>query len=191
MAGRIRTIKPELLEDERTAGLSDSAWRVFVSLIVLADDYGNFRANADLLDGVIFWARRDLRNSSGAIRELFATGLLSLYSVRGQSYGHLRGWKGNQRVDKPGKPRCPSLQDADAVEVFGIPESLANDSGTTREPLANDSRLTSDLRPPTTTTDPEEDRDLRARARGTATPTAGRSVPVQGQRTRSPAVTPR
>ena len=44
MAGRIRTIKPELLEDEVASSLSDSAWRLFVSSWLLADDHGNFRA---------------------------------------------------------------------------------------------------------------------------------------------------
>jgi two-component system sensor histidine kinase BaeS len=37
MSGRIRTIKPELLDDERTATLSDAAFRLFIGLILLAD----------------------------------------------------------------------------------------------------------------------------------------------------------
>lgn len=42
---RIRTLKPEILEDARTAGLSDAAFRLFVAMIVLADDHGNLRAD--------------------------------------------------------------------------------------------------------------------------------------------------
>ena len=51
MSGRIRTIKPELLDDAVTAGLSDMAFRLFVSSIVLADDYGRLRARV-LQDGL-------------------------------------------------------------------------------------------------------------------------------------------
>ena len=49
MAGRIRSIKPELLDDEVAAGLSDAAWRLFVSSWILADDHGCFRAGARYL----------------------------------------------------------------------------------------------------------------------------------------------
>ena len=40
MSGRIRTIKPELLEDAITAGLSDSAFRVFVGMILFVLFWG-------------------------------------------------------------------------------------------------------------------------------------------------------
>jgi hypothetical protein len=57
MSGRIRTIKPELLEDDKTARLSHEEWRTFVSLLLIADDHGNCRANPKYLDGAIFHSR--------------------------------------------------------------------------------------------------------------------------------------
>lgn len=149
MSGRIRTLKPELLEDDRTASLSHEAWRMFVSMILLADDYGNLRANPKLLDGQVFWARESLAGLSRILRELVESGLVAEYSVRGQKYVTLTGWAKHQRVDKPGKPRVPGPEKADSEAVPDSSESFANDSGMARETLAPD------LRPPTPTNDPD------------------------------------
>lgn len=171
MAGRIRTIKPEILEDERTAHLSHAAWRLFVSLILVADDYGNFRANPDQLRGTVFWGRSV--DVDGGVDPLLAElarldpdggdGLVTLYAVRGQRYGHLNGWTKNQRVDKPGSPRVPSPKDAESVELFAnsreppepvacgsgsVPESRANGSGTIPVVLAPDLRSRSPINDP-------------------------------------------
>lgn len=147
MAGRIRTIKPELLEDDVTASLSHEAWRLFVSLLIIADDYGNFRANPKYLEGQAFWARESGASVSRIILELVESGLLTTYTVRGQQYGAIAGWSKHQRVDKPGRPRVPGPQDTDIVDDSAVPESVENDSGTVREPLAPD------LRPTTPTAD--------------------------------------
>ena len=149
MSGRIRTIKPELLEDERTAALSHESWRLFVSLLLVADDYGNFRAHPKQLEGAIFWSRESLAGVSRGLRELVESRLLEVYEVNGQQYGHLRGWAKHQRVDKAGKPRCPGPSDGTIVEQI-------EDSRESREDVANDSRdsraaFLPDLRPPTPT----------------------------------------
>lgn len=107
MSGRIRTIKPELLEDEKTAGLSHSTWRAFVSILLLADDYGNLRANPKLLDGAIFWARDAEHDIEKVIAELNEAGLVQLYAHNGQRYIHIRKWAKHQKVDRPGPARCP------------------------------------------------------------------------------------
>lgn len=151
MSGRIRTIKPELLEDEKTASLSDSEFRVFIGLLLLADDYGNFRANPTWVRSQIYWARDDV----GQIRETLATlsrlSLVSLYTVSGQQYGHISGWSKHQRVDKPGKPRVPSRPIKNTEEnndVGQIRETLARPSQQSHGTLAPDLRSpTYDLRP--------------------------------------------
>jgi hypothetical protein len=112
MAGRIRSIKPELLEDDKTANLSHEGWRCFVSLLLLADDYGNFRAHPALLEGAIFWGCPSSQGMAPLMRELAEAGLITTYTVRDQLYGHLNGWARHQRVDKPGKPRCPGPKEA-------------------------------------------------------------------------------
>jgi hypothetical protein len=116
MAGRIRTLKPEILEDDRTASLSDVAWRTFVSLIVMADDYGNFRAHPHFVLATAFWGHpdKDVREIAESLDTLEDVGLIERYSVRGQTYGHVRNWEKHQRVDNAGKARVPGKDDPEA-----------------------------------------------------------------------------
>ncbi len=147
MSGRIRTIKPELLEDAVTAGLSDSAFRVFIGMILLADDYGNVRAEPKYLEGQIYWSAIP-ETSVRLSRDSLET-LITIYTVRGQTYAHINGWSKHQRVQHPGKPRVPGIEDRDDGD---IPESLVRVSGEPHESLAPD------LRPPTSDHDPEQSR---------------------------------
>lgn len=155
MAGRIRSVKPELLEDDVTAGLSDAAWRVFVSMFMLADDYGNLRANPKMLDAAIFWGSSPGRDWDALRAELAP--LVLFWEEDGQRYAHIRGWEKHQKVDKPGKPRCPK------------PPTCSDDSRESRESLANGNSkpemaresLATDLRPTTRTNDRERTGDPR------------------------------
>ncbi len=139
MAGRIRTIKPEILENERTAGLQHDAWRLFVSMITLADDYGNLNGHPERLTGSVFWASGLSRGIRELLAELSGAELVRLYSVRGQSYVAIVGWKQHQKVDKPGNPRVPGPDQADS----STRETVANESRVSREPLAPDQYLRS------------------------------------------------
>ena len=102
---RIRTIKPELFEDEVTVALSDAAFRVFIGMIVLADDYGNLRAGFIYLTGHIY--RSTEAGMKKILSELAKSGLITLYSVNGQSYASIKNWSKHQRIDNAGKPRVP------------------------------------------------------------------------------------
>jgi len=113
MSGRPRTIKPELLEDAVTAGLSDTALRVFVGVLLLADDYGNFRCEAGYLLGHIYWKRAPQLPFGEAIEELRP--LVSFYHSKGQRYGSIRNWKKHQRIERPGLPKCPGPDDPESV----------------------------------------------------------------------------
>lgn len=105
MAGRIRSLKPELLDDEVGANLSDAAWRMWVSARALADDHGNLRANVRYLAAQVW---QDTSRDAGApLAELVDRGKVLLYTVDGQVYAHLNGWELEQRVDNAGKPRVP------------------------------------------------------------------------------------
>ena len=127
---RIRSIKPELLEDERTARLTHVEWRLFVSLLLLADDYGNLlRAAPERIHGAALWAhpREDLAK---ALEGLVVADLLVLYVVCGQRYAHIRGWDKHQKVDHPGKPLCPGVTEGsrETRETLAkVPETLAPD----------------------------------------------------------------
>ena len=154
MSGRIRTIKPELLEDAVTAGISDAAFRLYVGALLIADDYGNFRADPRKLRGDIFWAHDIvsveaveflLMENWLAGRSDSTPGLFYLYTVRGQRYGHIRNWEKHQKVDHPGKERVHKPDHEEAKEFRPTPY------------FSRDSRhnLAQDLRPPTS--DPDHD----------------------------------
>jgi hypothetical protein len=127
---RIRSIKPEILERKRTAALSHEAWRLFVSMITLADDYGNVNAEPRRLDGAVFWATPCI-GIDLVLAELEAAGLVKFYESRGCRFAHLNGWEEHQRVDKPGPKKCDLPED-------GQPITLIRESpGIARERLAN------------------------------------------------------
>lgn len=150
MAGRIRTIKPEINEDATTAQLSDRAWRLFVSTWLVADDYGNLRGEPTYLHGQIFWgAFGTMDDTRAALADLVDRGLLIPYSVRGQVYITIKGWTKHQRVDKPGKPRCPGADDPEAKPFHWLSSNSRESPGS----------LVPDLRPPTS--DPDHDPDQR------------------------------
>lgn len=189
MSGRIRSIKPEVLEDELAAGLSDAAWRLWVSSWVLADDHGNFRAGDRYLAANV-WQDTG-RDVAEARQELIDRGFISPYAVDGQRYAHINGWSKHQRVDNAGKPRVPPPEHDDGTWDQPLSPVLAQnranrgeptqDSAKREEPGESPPRACARARIPAagptitiSTTEPDHDRD-RARARE-ETPT-GSTVP--------------
>lgn len=139
---RIRSLKPEILTDEKSAGLSDTEWRLFVSCIVMSDDYGNLRASQSFLYSQCFWATQTSREDVARARETLARlSLLVLYEVGGQQYAHVAGWYKHQKVDHPGKPLCPR-ENSEGVQVYTPERIISRDSRETlaspRETLAPD-----------------------------------------------------
>ena len=154
MAGRIRSIKPEILEDTKTASLTHLEYRVFVGSWLLADDHGNLRGDPDYVRGQIVWASRESRESvAKALETLARVSLLHKYVVRGQVYYHVVGWEKHQRVDKPGKPRMPLPSESDQV--------FTEDSRDSREDFLGNTDCQQnpgpDLRPPTSEKDHDHD----------------------------------
>jgi hypothetical protein len=137
MSGRIRSLKPEWLEDELLALASLEARVLSVSLLLLADDYGNGRANAVLLVGRVFPGKLP-ETVEKALGELASIRYLTLYEVDGQRYFSIRNWLKHQRVDKPGKAKVPSPEDASArnslpnsspENIREAPENIPEDAG--------------------------------------------------------------
>jgi hypothetical protein len=137
---RIRSIKPEILEDDKTASLESREWRAFVSLICLADDRGHVRANPRWLEGQIFWGTREEVNIRAILARLSRENLITLYSHSGQPYLRVTNWDRHQKVDHPAKPRMPQVEDDDGSVDF------ATTLGTPlfRESLGKSSRLIQD-----------------------------------------------
>lgn len=174
MTGRIRTIKPEWLEDELLAGASNEARLLSVGLILMADDYGRGRANIATIAADVWrfamaqddgaHAAKVLAMASRAFRELLAIRFVIEYEVDRQRYFAIRNWNKHQKVDRPSKPRIPAPSEAETPTKSDHRETLASVPREVGETLATPSRLTctSDLRPvPATTTPTTVDESLR------------------------------
>jgi hypothetical protein len=160
---RIRTIKPEILTDEKSAALTDTAWRLFVSCIVMADDYGNFRASPAFLHSQVFWATTTYRDAcANALETLARLSLVSLYEVGGQQYGHIVGWAKHQRVDHPGKPLCPRENQGNTVTC----------EESSRESQEDGANIPESLKP-----DRDRDRDLEGKGKGPTPAASGKIRP--------------
>lgn len=156
---RIRTLKPEILEDEKTAALSDAAFRLFIAMIILADDHGNVRADGRWLTGQVWWTRGEPPRIAEFLREIRRADLVEFYEVRGGVYAHLRGWSKHQRIDNAGKPRVPLPNDSDAIAYLD-PQDVDNRGS--RNFAAKRGEIPLD---PDPDQDPERDQDLDAAAK--------------------------
>lgn len=164
MSGRIRTVKPEWLEDEKVGALSDGARVLSIGLMLLADDHGRGRAHPLYIAARVWGygeSHETLTKVSGALSELARTGFVRLYTSAGQRYFAITNWTKHQKVQHVGKPRVPGPDDEGSEpESFGNPpasggppETLTKPSGESHETLTPDLRPhTTDLIPPTTHT---------------------------------------
>jgi hypothetical protein len=127
MSGRIRSVKPEWLEDEVLALASSDARVLSIALLLVADDHGRGRANKLMLAGQVF-PGKPLETLAKALEELRRARYVQLYEVEGQSYFAIRNWAKHQRVDKPSAPRVPGPPKETSVEIE-IRVDLANVPG--------------------------------------------------------------
>lgn len=144
MTGRIRTLKPEWLDDELLAAASDEARVLSAGLILIADDYGNGRASMAGIAAAVWRFELERNDGAGApevfakasraFRELVAIGFMGEWLEGGQRYFAIRNWTRHQRVDKPGKPLVPKPP----ADLFKARKTA--DSRTSRESLATPSR---------------------------------------------------
>ncbi len=102
---RIRTIKPEWLDDEKLIMCSSDARVLSIALVLLADDHGNGRIVEQVLAVRVF--PRTPKVFAASLRELEAMRFVVIYVVECQTYYHIRTWDKHQRIDNAGKPRVP------------------------------------------------------------------------------------
>lgn len=114
MAGRIRSVKPELISTPEFATLSDAAARLYYGLLGVVDDCGRCPAAASFLAGQIFWGRqRPLAAIGRLVAELEHASIVQTYASGGATYLQIVGWsvKGSvayQRVDKHQGEKFPA-----------------------------------------------------------------------------------
>ena len=109
MRPRIRTLKPEVWEDESVGKLG--AWErlLFIGLITMADDEGRLRALPSAIAGHIF--PYDDHPPVKILRWLDAirdTGLICRYSHDGVEYVQIKGWSSHQKINRPTPSALPA-----------------------------------------------------------------------------------
>ena len=145
---RIRTVKPELPQDEVVGSVSRDARLCWILLFTVADDEGRFRAHPALLAGQLFpYDNLTVDQVESWLTELDAAGLVRRYRVKGQTYGTIPGWEKHQVIQHKGQSRIPSPDEADAVEITDeafriipetftkVPETFTPDLGPRTEDL--------------------------------------------------------
>lgn len=124
MSGRIRSLKPEWLDDQALYESSDAARVLSAALILLADDHGNGRAGEMWLSARVF-PGRPIKHLREAMKRLVAIRYCSLYESDGQAYFSIRNWAKHQKVDKPGKRKVPPSPENIREGLDNLPESEA------------------------------------------------------------------
>jgi hypothetical protein len=123
MSGRIRSLKPEWLDDEPLMACSDAARVLSAALLLLADDYGNGRASDLYLGSKVFPGKR-LEKIKSALKELTSIRYLQTYEVDNQRYFSIRNFRKHQKIDKVGKPRVPAPLEKKFDECSSKPRDI-------------------------------------------------------------------
>lgn len=129
---RIRSIKPELPQDERVGSVSREARLCWLMCFTLADDDGRFRAHPALIASQCFpYDGLSPSTVDGWLDELAAAKLLCRYTADGQEYAALGNWKKHQKIDHPLDSRLPSPEN-------GVPHESSRILARASEVVATD-----------------------------------------------------
>ena len=145
---RIRTIKPEMFQDEKLAPCDPTTRLVFVGLIAMADDTGRVLDNVRVIDAFIFPETRD--SSHEPLMRLSGMGrVVRGKTSSGQRVLQIVNWAAHQKIQHPNlRSALPEIVEVQEVTISHEP--LMRDSGAAHEPLTHH---TNDQRPvPTTST---------------------------------------
>lgn len=109
-----RMMRESLFESEKISALSDFDFRLWVSLILLADDYGVVDARPAIIKGHAFPLRErvTIKDISDSLRRLTACRCVSSYTVGGKPYVQFSNWSNYQRV-RDSKHKFPTIEEAD------------------------------------------------------------------------------
>lgn len=120
-----RIIKESICESEKISRLSDFEFRLWVGLVVSADDYGRGDARPAIIKGRVFPLRERItvKDIDNALHGLAAAGCISLYTVGGKSYFAFPTWANHQRVRNQVQ-KYPAPDEADELNAVR-PQSAA------------------------------------------------------------------
>ena len=113
---RIRTLKPDMWQDEKVGGLSRDARLLFIGLITMADDEGRLRGLPALILGHVFPYDLDAaKKITSWLDEIAVSGLIERYEFGSTPYIQLVGWSKHQKITRPSPseiPQCALTEDS-------------------------------------------------------------------------------
>lgn len=105
---RIRTLKPEHRQHRKVGKLSDRAYRLWVSMILEADDHGRLVAESEYLRAVTWPYQAPAHTRvKEALDEIAGVGLIHLYRCGDTAYAEFPSWGDHQRVQHPSQSKLP------------------------------------------------------------------------------------
>jgi hypothetical protein len=135
---RIRTVKPEMRQDERYGRMSRDARELFNGLITMADDEGRLRAMPAAILGHVFPYDDDApRKLDRWLREVIASGMVIAYEVDGVAYLAFRRWRRHQQINRPRASELPPPPDPDVAAENAVP--IRADTGNDHDSFTDNS----------------------------------------------------
>ena len=124
-----RVIKDTIKTSRHVNALSDFQFRVWIHLILSADDYGRGSADPELVKCRAFPRRKGIteKQLADALHVLANTGMVNLYEVDGEPYFYFPKWGEHQRVrTKVSKFPDPNGENAVAADCGELPQIAAD-----------------------------------------------------------------
>lgn len=124
-----RVIKDTIKTSRNVNALSDFQFRVWIHLILSADDYGRGSADPELVKCLAFPRRKGIteKQLADALHVLANTGMVNLYEVDGEPYFYFPKWGEHQRVrTKVSKYPDPEGENAVAADCGELPQIAAD-----------------------------------------------------------------
>lgn len=136
---RIRTIKPEIFQDEKLSILDPLTRLVFIGLITQADDAGRLVDSPKMIDGMLFPQTDD--TCTEALEILASVGVIKRGdTASGQRVIQISGWDKHQRIEKKNlKYALPSIVEPSRKRRGRIPERSPTVPGSVGDESPSDS----------------------------------------------------
>jgi hypothetical protein len=105
---RIRTLKPEVWQNEKVGALNHTERVLFVGLITMADDDGRLRALPSAVGGHVFpYDDLSPKRIGSLLERLEEVGLVRLYEYAGKPYAWIVGWSEHQKINRKTDSKLP------------------------------------------------------------------------------------
>lgn len=117
---RIRSIKPDLWQDEAIGDLAVEARLLFIGLITQADDEGRLRGDPRLIGAQIFpYDAPPPEQVEAWLAELDRAGLILRYAHAGRPLISLPAWERHQKINRPNESPLPGPESEGSMRTHG------------------------------------------------------------------------